>query len=278
MQIETARFCVLVCVASPTMLWAQGDRGNGIRTSMVETYVEPHQLLVYPFGAYTWDHNFEYQPSIFGIPRDQDFRGQFRSTEAALFLAYGVTDWLALELEGSLISADFDKAPADTFGTPATLHESGLSDVGGALRLRLARERGSRPEFFGSVEVVPAQHEQLVLIGEPQWDVKGEVGAVRQYRWGTMTFRTTIEYNHGDQAWELGETSLEYLRRLSPKWRVLLGVEGGEGGAPDDYGLIAAAHWRIARGLDLKIFNAVGLMSKATDWETQVGLLWTLPQ
>jgi len=142
-QIETARFCVLVCVASPTMLWAQGDRGNGIRTSMVETYVEPHQLLVYPFGAYTWDHNFEYQPSIFGIPRDQDFRGQFRSTEAALFLAYGVTDWLALELEGSLISADFDKAPADTFGTPATLHESGLSDVGGALRLRLARERGA---------------------------------------------------------------------------------------------------------------------------------------
>lgn len=61
-------------------------------------------------------------------------------------------------------------------------------------------------------------------------------------------------------------------------WRVLVGIEGGEGGAPDDYGLDAAAHWRIARGLDLKLFNFVGLMPKATDWETQIGLMWTLPR
>jgi len=78
--------------------------------------------------------------------------------------------------------------------------------------------------------------------------------------------------------WDLGETSLEYLRRLSPNWRVLVGIEGGEGGAPDDYGLDAAAHWRIARGLDLKFFSFLGLMPKATDWETQLGLMWTLPR
>ena len=269
--------CALACVV-PSALAAQHDRGNGIRTSMIETYVEPHQLLIYPFGAYTWDHNFEYQPNMFGFPSDEDFRGPYKSTEAALFLAYGVTDWLAVELEGSLITADFEKSPADTFATPPTLHESGLADIAGSLRLRFVRERGSRPEFFGSVEVLPPQHGGKVLIGDAAWDVKSEIGAVRQYRWGTMTFRTTIEYNRGDKHWDLGETSLEYLRRLSPAWRVLVGIEGGEGGALDDYGLTAAAHWRIARGLDLKFFNAVGLMPKATDWEVQLGLLWTLPE
>jgi hypothetical protein len=270
--------CALVCVGPPAILPAQGDRGNGIRTSMIETYVQPHQLLIYPFAAYTWDHNFEYSPSMFGLASIDDFRGTYKSTEGALFLAYGVTDWLAAEIEGSLITADFEKSPADTAGTPATVHETGVSDIAGALRFRFSREHGSSPEFFGSVELLPPQHAQQELIGDAQWDVKGEIGAVRQYRWGTMTFRTTIEYNRGDTHWDLGETSLEYLRRLSPRWRLLLGIEGGEGGAPDDYGLVAAAHWRVARGLDLKLFNAVGLMSKATDWETQLGLMWTLPQ
>jgi len=270
--------CALICVGPPSMLSAQGDRGNGIRTSMIETYVEPHQVLIYPFGAYTWDHDFEYQPSIFGFTSDEDFRGQFKSTEAALFLAYGLTNWLAVELEGSLITADFEKSPADTFGTPATVHQTGVSDIAGAFRFRLSPERGSRPEFFGSVELLPPQNGQQELIGDPQWNVKSELGAVRQYHWGTMTFRTTVEYNRGDKHWDLGETSLEYLRRLSPAWRMLLGIEGGEGGALDDYGFVAAAHWRIAGAVDLKFVNTVGFMQKSTDWEAQVGLMWTLPR
>jgi hypothetical protein len=271
-------FCALVWVVPAHLLSAQGDRGTGIRTSMIETYVEPHQVLIYPFAAYTWDHDFEYQPNIFGFPSDDDYRGPFKSTEAALFLAYGVTDWLAVELEGSLITADFEKSPADTFGTSATLHESGLADIAGSLRMRFVRERGSRPEFFGSVEVLPPQQANQFLIGDAAWDVKTEIGAVRQYHWGTMTFRTTVEYNRGDKHWDLGETSLEYLRRLSPAWRMLLGIEGGEGGALDDYGFVAAAHWRIAGAVDLKFVNTVGFMQKSTDWEAQVGLMWTLPQ
>jgi hypothetical protein len=270
--------CAVVCVGSPTILSAQSDRGNGIRTSMIETYVEPHQFLIYPFGAYTWDHNWEYSPAMFGQAYAGDLRGTYKSTEAALFLAYGISEWLAVEIEGSLIRADFEKAPADTFGTPATIQESGLSDIAGSLRLRLARERGSRPEFFASVEVLPPQHGNQAMIGDAQWNLTSEIGMVRQYHWGTMTFRTTIEYNRGDKHWDLGETSLEYLRRLSPNWRVLVGIEGGEGGAPDDYGLAAAAHWQIARGLDLKFFNFLGVLSKATDWEAQLGLMWTLPQ
>ena len=268
--------CAAACVSSTAVLAAQGDRGTGIRTSMVETYVEPHQLLIYPFAAYSWDHNYEYQPTMFGFGRDQDFRGHYRTTEAAFFLAYGVSDWLALELEGSQITATFEKAPADTFGTPARIRETGVADIAGQLRLRLGHERGRRPEFFASVEVLPPMHAGRVLIGDAQWNVKSEIGAVRAYRWGTMTFRTTIEYNRGDTHWDLGETSLEYLRQLSPAWRILLGIEGGEGGAPDDWVLVTAGRWRIARGLDFKFANGLGIFSKSNDWESQIGLLLTL--
>ena len=265
-----------LALSGPAILAAQSDRGTGIRTSMVETYVERRQLLIYPFGAYSWDHNFEYQPAMFGINSIDDFRGTYRTGEVALFVAYGVTDWLAFELEGSQIAATFEKAPGDTSGTPARVEESGISDIGGQIRLRLGRERGSRPEFFGSIEVLPPMHAGSALIGDAEWAVKGEIGATRAYRWGTMTFRTTIEYNRGDTHWDLGETSLEYLRRFSPAWRLLLGLEGGEGGAPDDYAFVTAGSWHVARGLDLKLMNSVGLFSKATDWEAQLGVMWAL--
>jgi hypothetical protein len=262
----------------PAILAAQTDRdrGTGVRTSMQETYIERRQLLIYPFGAYSWDHNFEYQPAMFGINSIEDFRGTYRTVEGALFLAYGVTDWLAIEVEGSQISATFEKDPGDTTATPARVEESGVSDIGGQIRVRLARERGSRPEFFGSVELLPPMHKGSSLIGDSEWAVKGEIGATRAYRWGTMTFRTTIEYNRGDTHWDLGETSLEYLRRFSPAWRLLLGLEGGEGGAPDDYAFVTAGSWHVARGLDLKLVNSLGVFSKATDWEAQLGVMWAL--
>jgi len=62
----------------------------------------------------------------------------------------------------------------------------------------------------------------------------------RGFHFGTMTLRTTVEYNHGDHHWDLGETSLEYLRRLSPAWRILLAIEGGETGAPDEWVFVTA--------------------------------------
>ncbi len=267
---------LLAAAAAPPAAAAQSDRGTGIRTSMVETYVERGQLLIYPFYAYSWDHNFEYQPSMFGIALDQDFEGTYRTNEVQVFLAYGVTDWLALELEGSQIAADFTKDPSDASGTPDQLRETGTADIAAQIRLRLSQERGRRPEFFAAIEVLPPSHASSTLIGDAQWDVKGEIGATRGYRWGTMTFRTTIEYNRGDTHWDLGETSLEYLKRLSPAWRVLAAIEGGEGGAPDDWVLRTAARWRVTRGLDLKFVNGLGLFPKSTDWEVQLGALLTI--
>jgi len=56
----------------------------------------------------------------------------------------------------------------------------------------------------------------------------------------------------------------------------MLAVEGGEGGAPDEFVFVTAAQWRVSRGVFVKFANAVGLMSKSTDWEPQLGVLFAL--
>jgi hypothetical protein len=252
------------------------DRGPGVRTSEFQTYVGRHQLLLLTSAAYIKDHNREYNPLDWGYGTQTDLRGTLRSSSAQLFVAYGVTDWLAVELEGSSLSARFDKSSRDTSATPARIRESAIGDFAGQVRVRFAQERGRRPEIWGSVEVIPANLKRKVLIGDKVTDVKSEIGLTRGFHFGTMTLRTTVEYNHGDHHWDLGETSLEYLRRLSPDWRILLAIEGGETGAMDEWVFVTAGQWRIANGFYVKLANGFGLMSKSTDWEPQVGMLWEL--
>jgi hypothetical protein len=250
------------------------DRGPGVRTSEFQTYVARHQLLLLTSAAYIRDHNLEYNPLDWGYGSQEGLRASYRSSEAQLVLAYGITDWLGVELQGSNVSARFERSPSDTSATPARIRESGFGDFAGQVRVRLAQEHGRRPEIFGAVEVIPAAQRGRVLIGDAHWDVNGEIGVVRGFGFGTMTLRTTIEYNHGDSHWDLGETSLEYLRRLSTSWRVLLAIEGGETGALDEWTFVTAGQWRIANGCYVKFANGFGLMSKSTDWEPQVGLLF----
>jgi hypothetical protein len=90
-----------------------------------------------------------------------------------------------------------------------------------------------------------------------------------------MTVRTDLEYNRESSSIDVGETALEYLKRLSPSWRLDAAVEGGEGGAPDEWSLITGVQWRISDFITFKFDNSIGITSKATDWAPQVGLLFT---
>ena len=252
------------------------ERGTGVPTSRFGMYVTRGELLVNPFFAYATDHNREYQPVQLGYGLAQDYRGRFHSTEGLLFLAYGVTDWLALELEASRIHATLNKAPDDTSATPSRIEESGLGDVEGQVRMRLMRESHGRPELFGFLEVTIPSQTGKVLIGNPDWDVRPGFGVIRAFPWGTMTTRITVEYNHDDRLWDLGEFSIEYLKSLSPSWRLNLAFEGGETGAMDEWDLVAGVRWRIRDRFFLKLDNAIGLMPKSTDWAPELGVVWSL--
>jgi hypothetical protein len=254
------------------------DSGGGIPTSLFGTYVSRGQLLLYPFLAYSLDRNREYQPAALGYGLHQDFRGRFRSVEGQIFMAYGVTDWLAVELEGGVVSASLDKARGDPSAVPARIRESGFADLEGQLRFRLLSEGPHRPELFGFLELTPATQRHKVLISEPRWDLQPGFGMIRGWNWGTLALRVTGEYNWEGKNLDLGEVAIEYLKRLSPSLRVNIGLEGGEGGAPDEFDLVAGVHWRLTNSLAFKFDNALGISSKATDWAPQLGLMVSLPR
>ncbi len=183
-------------------------------------------------------------------------------------------DNLAFEMEVATIRASLDKAATDGSALPTRLTESGLGDVEGQLRWRWRRETASRPEIFSYTEVVFPHAEDKPLTGTPDVELKFGTGIVRGFSWGTITARAAIEYAAGSTSqFDVGEYAVEYLKRLTPAWRLYLGVEGTQ----DEVSMIAEAQWHLTRNVFVKIGNGVGLTSKATDWAPEVGIVFSIP-
>jgi hypothetical protein len=253
------------------------DRGTGVPTSMFGTYIRRGELILYPFYEYYEDDDFEYKPSELGYPDppgEPDYRGRYRAHEGLFFLAYGISDNLAIEMEAAVIDASFDKSPTDPSAVPARIEESGLGDVEGQLRWRWKTETESRPELFSYFEAVIPHAQEKVLIGTPGWELKLGTGLVKGFGWGTLTARLAVDYEEASTShFALGEYAVEYLKRLSPHWRVYVGLEGTE----DELSLITEVQWHLTRNVFVRLNNGLGLTSKALDWSPEVGILFTLP-
>jgi hypothetical protein len=268
---------VLTCAGLPAGARAQAepdraaDRGPGQPTSMFGTYIEAGELLVYPFFEYYLDHDAEYSPNELGYGLDRDFRGRYRAAEGLLFLGYGISQRLAVELEAAVITARQEKSPDDPSTMPARVKESGLGDVEGQLRWRWGRETARRPEIFSYFETVfPFQRDRR-LIGTRDWEFKLGTGIVRGFSWGTATVRAAAAYDAEEESLALGEYAVEYLKRISPGLRAFAAVEGSE----DEVELITEAQVFLGPNLILKLNHAVGVTSKATDWAPEVGLMFS---
>jgi hypothetical protein len=252
------------------------DRGEGLPTSMFGTYIRPKELLLYPFFEYYRETDYEYTPSELGAigekEEDADYRGRYRANEGLFFVAYGITDMLAVEFEAAVISASFDKSPVDPSALPLRIEESGLGDIEGQIRWRWNRETDRRPEVFSYAEVVIPHQRDKVLIGTPGWELKYGMGLVRGFRWGTMTVRGAVEYDEASSShFDGGEYAVEYLRRISPSWRVYAGLEGTQ----DEVSLIGEVQWFVTPNVFVKINNGVGITPKATDWAPEVGVVFS---
>jgi hypothetical protein len=249
------------------------DRGTGVATSMFGTYVRKGELLVYPFFEWYSDSNLEYKPTEFGYGLDADFRGKYRASEGLLFLGYGITRNIAVELEAAVITAELEKSPSDPSAMPARLKESGLGDVEGQLRWRLQDEtKDGRPELFTYFETVFPLQRNKKLIGTSSWEFKLGVGAIRGYPWGTMTARVAVENarDEGKRKFEAGEYAIEYLRRISRTWRVVAAIEGNQ---LDEVELITEAQWHIHPRVFVKLNTGWGLTTNATDVAPEIGIM-----
>lgn len=99
------------------------------------------------------------------------------------------------------------------------------------------------------------------------------MGVIRGFGWGTLTLRGAAQYSRFERTAELGEWAVEYLKRLSSRWRVHLGVEGVQ----DEMELITEVQWHLSQNLFIRINNGFGLTSKATDWAPDLGIMVSVP-
>jgi len=248
------------------------DRGTGVRTSLLGTYVRQGELLFYPFFEYYWDADREYKPSDLGYGLFMDFRGRYRASEGILFLGYGVGPDVALEFEAAVISAELRRSPADTSAMPARVEESGLGDVEGQIRWRFQRETENRPEFFTFFETVFPLQRSRKLIGTQDWEFSFGLGLTRGFRWGTVTARAAGEYSREARKFDTGEYAIEYLRRLSPAWRVVAAIEGNQ---VDEVSLLTEVQWQFVPHAALKLNGGWGLTTNATDFAPEVGIMFS---
>ena len=254
----------------------RADRGPGVRTSIFGTYVRPGELMFMPFAEGYWDQDFEYDPAELGYSGtlDQDFRGKYRAAEGLVFFAYGLSDRLAVELEAAVITAKLEKAADDPSSMPQSVEDSGQGDWQTQLDWRMAFETATRPELFSFLELTPPSNESSPLIGTPDWEFKLGVGAEKGLPWGTVTGRVAAAYSMEEDAFELGEYAVEWLKRLSPRWRLYSGIEGEQ----DEVELIGEAQYFLTPGIFLRLNMAYGLTSKATDWAPDVGVMFSFPR
>jgi hypothetical protein len=257
--------------ADPQMPAYLADRGPGLPTSLFGTYVEPGQWLVYPFYEYEKSNAFEYKPSEVGFIGNQDYLGKLVTHEVDLYVARGLTDRLMVELEGQLYTtATLDRAPDDISGVPAHLKESGLGEIEGQVRYRWRAESAHRPELFSFLEVVFPFQKQKHLIGAQEWGGEIGFGAIKGFSWGTMTARATVAYDEG--TFEPGEYAIEYLKRISPRWRCVAALEGES----DELSLIGEAQYFFTRHAYLKLNSGFGLTKKTPDFAPELGIMMTI--
>lgn len=248
------------------------DRGDGITTSLFGTYIREKEFLFYPFYEYTYTGKFEYEPNELGFPGSQEFSGgKLKEHEFLLFFAYGFTDSLAVELESAVYSsADFTKDPSDTTGVQ-NIRESGLGDTETNIRWRYRKETESRPEITFFFQTVFPLQKNKKLIGTQHWEFVPGIVVTKGYSFGTLAGRLSLEYETGENKAEFDEWAIDYVKRLSPLWRVVVSIEGDQ---LDEVSLIGEVQYTLSRSAVLKVNCGFGLVEKAPDVAPEIGVMF----
>jgi hypothetical protein len=247
------------------------DRGDGIRTSLIGTYVRPNEFVFYPFYEYTRTRNFEYAPSEVGGVGTTDFQGKKYEREFLVFLGYAFNDSLLVEFESALHSTvEFRKAPDDTSNAPAQLRESGVGDTEAQIRWRIAKETETRPDTVLFFETVFPLQRSKKLLGTQDWEFSTGAVLTKGYSFGTLSVRGGVGYNTGDHKFKVGEYAIDYLKKLSPAWRVALSLEGHE----SELSIIGEVQYTLSKDAILKINSGFGISSKDRAFAPEIGVLF----
>jgi hypothetical protein len=113
------------------------------------------------------------------------------------------------------------------------------------------------------------------LIGTPDVVLDFGLGVIKGFEWGTITLRVELEYDTGSESEsDWGETAIEYLKRLSPRFDLFAALEVDQG---DEASFIAGLQYRIDDDIVIMANSGVGLTSKASDWSPELGVVFKFP-
>ncbi|MGZ8473252.1 MAG: hypothetical protein ACXWWY_07050 [Candidatus Deferrimicrobiaceae bacterium] len=248
------------------------DRGDGIPTSLLGTYIREKEFLSYPFYEYTRTPKFEYEPDELGFPGDGEYIGKLVEREGLVFFAYAFNDSLAIEFESALYSsAHFTKASNDNTNVPSDIRESGLGDTEINIRWRYLKETATRPEVTFFFQTVFPFQKNKKLLGTQDWEFAPGIVLTKGYPFGTLALRLSLEYETGENKVEFDEWAIDYVKRLSPDWLVVLSLEGEQA---DEVSIIGEVQYTLSKHAVLKINSGFGLVEKAPDFAPEIGVLF----
>jgi hypothetical protein len=248
------------------------DRGTGVPSSMFGTYINKGDILFYPYYEFYYSKKHEYNPKEMDYNLDREMEGKYTGHEYLLFMAYGITDWLAIEAEVAYNSIEQEKSKDDTSNMPGTLKESGLGDAEMQLRWRWFKETASRPELYSQFETIFPTQGDHKMIGTPDWELIFGVGLIKGFGIGTFTLRAAAEYDKDADEYALSEFAIEYLKRLSDTFRLFLAVGGNHD--LEEVEFITELQVFLADNIYLKLNNAFGITKKAQEYAPEVGVMF----
>jgi len=277
---DSFRLAVIVCLTAAAALasaraeelpYYLEDRGPGMSTSLFGTYIRKGEWLVYPFYEYTVNKNEEYKPSELGYNDNSDHLGKMTQHEALLFGAYGFTDRLMVEIEPAYwTTATLTKADDDPSNQPARIKETGFGDLDMQVRWRWKDESERYPELFSFVEITPPLQKNRKIIGTQDAEYSFGFGVIKGFHWGTVTVRGSYLYSTAEGS-EFSEYAVEYLKKISARWRFVGAVEGEQ----EDIAAIVEAQIHINDRCFIKLNNGFGLTKKVEDFAPEVGVVFS---
>ena len=252
------------------------DRGTGMWTSLFATYMHKQELLIYPFFEYSYQHDYEYAPNDLGFNGDETYRGIYNQGEYLIYLGYGITDWLGFEFESGVFTAtSIQKASADTSAVPATYEEKGFGDTQVEFNFRLLKESSHHPDIFAYQEFdIPLQTHKHIT-GKQEWELKSGVGIAKGFSFGTFTSRIALLWTPQAGTVEIGEYSLEYMKKFSPVIRIYTGFEGTNLGELEYFDEVQI-HFGKRKDSFLRLNNGIGLTNQTLDVLPEIGVLISL--
>jgi hypothetical protein len=136
---------------------------------------------------------------------------------------------------------------------------------------RWNKETAKKPEFYSFFEVVFPLQPDNVVVGTSDWEFAGGFGLIKGLSWGTISGRISFKYDKEDGQVEPGEYAVEYLKRVSPKWRMVGTFEGED----DELSVIGEAQWFVSRRTFFKFNCGFGLTEKAPNIAPEIGIMFS---